>query len=101
MAPLRMFFLKWISRFTDNPIPLGTGVSTDDTVLIPVEARDIESIVTGGNFFTLRKIDGPFEFVNFIKSGDSILYQLKHKYSGETFNISKNMLDFFFEKNNS
>lgn len=93
---------RLLSYFTSKPIEKGIGVSCDDSFTLP---RDIgfETIegttVHRGTFFVQKPVEGLFELVGFAKSGESSLYQLKHRYSGATFNVTRQMLDFLFVRN--
>ena len=93
--------LQILSYFTNSPIQLGYGLSIDnnlniskDTVLHTLESKN----TVQGVYYVLKDIEGPFEFVGFIRNENINLYQLKHKETGETFNITKTMLEFLFEK---
>ena len=97
---LKIKLLRVLSNFTNRPLDVGYAVSTDNDLTVPADvvAKGIDPGNHQGAYFKLKAISGPFEFVGFIKSGETNLYQLKHKYTGETFNITKTMFDFLFEK---
>lgn len=90
---------KFISRFRSKPIELGNSFSLGEETVCSVKADFIDSTSAFGNFYRLKQVPGNFEFVSFVKSGDNTLYQLKHMFTGETINLTKNMFEFFFEKN--
>lgn len=92
---------KLLSYVSNKPIEKGLGVSFDDTVTLSKDSTLTvieQNSATYGVFFRLRKVEGLFELVGPIRSGDNCLYQIRHKYSGQTLNITKPMLDFLFEK---
>ena len=98
-----LFIKAFISRFTNKPIDAGFGISCDDKIVLPegVDLRQLDKSSTERGYYRLRPIPGPFEFIGHIKvEGKNVkpLYQLRHKYTGETFNVSRGMLDFLFEK---
>lgn len=90
-----------LSLFTSRPIEKGIGLSFDDTITLP-KGTSIEKLEGStchvGTFFQQKPVPGPFELVGFARSGESTVYQLKHRYTGETFNVSRKILDFLFEK---
>lgn len=102
--------MNWLNKIkivwsyvTDKPVPIGYGVTTDSTICIPrdsgIDLAEGNSIHRG-TYFKLKRITGPFELVGFAKSGDKVLYQLRHDYTGETFNVTRAMLEFLFERSN-
>lgn len=90
---------KFISRFRSKPIELGNSVSLGDEVICGVKEKFLDVTPPYGSFYQLKQIPGSFEFVSFVKTGNSALYQLKHSFTGETINVTKNMFEFLFEKN--
>jgi hypothetical protein len=92
---------KLISYFTPKPVQRGIGISFDTDVTLSkdtnIASLDSQAI-SRGIFYHLRSVEGLFELVGQVKSGDDCLYQIRHRYSGQTLNITKNMLDFLFEK---
>lgn len=93
--------LQLLSFFTRSKIQVGYSLSMDDNETIPEFAvtRSLTNVnAIKGSHYVLKDHKEGFEFVGFIKNGDVALYQLKHKATGETFNITKAMLEFLFEK---
>jgi hypothetical protein len=89
------------SYFTSKRVDKGIGVSFDDTLTFKDE--DHEAIIekgfsTTGALYRQKDVPGSFIIVNVIRKDGVVLYQLKHRYSEETFNITRGMLDFFFMK---
>ena len=98
---LKIALLKIVSRFTKKPIDVGFTVSTDTDLTVPAAlvTKGVDGTnTTLGRYFKLKEAFGPFEFVGFIKSGETNLYQLRHCYTGETFNLTKTMFELLFEK---
>jgi len=87
------------SLFREKPVELGNSVSLGDEVICGVKEKFIDMTSPFGSFYQLKQIPGSFEFVSFVKTDNGILYQLKHSYTGETLNVTKNMFEFLFEKN--
>lgn len=89
---------KIASFFTSKPISLGHSVSVGDEVIsvLDIEFLDLKSPY--GNFYQLKHVPGSFEFIGFVKTDGKPLYQLRHIFTGETLNLTKNMFEFFFEK---
>ena len=106
MKPL-IFIKRMFSTIARRKVEIGYGFSSDNTFHLPVgtDVNKLNPNDTGRGFYKLRPIPGPFEFVGHVtpkvtEPGKKIevLFQLRHKYTGETFNVSRNMLDFLFEK---
>lgn len=98
LAQVTLAFKRFVSLFRDKPIELGNSVSLGDEVIVDVKENFIDVTPPFGSFYQLRQIPGSFQFVTFVKSDNSILYQLKHNFTGETINVTKNMFEFLFEK---
>lgn len=97
-------FKRFISLFTNKPIEKGMSFSNDDNITLPRDTgfEILESTTLHrGTFFNQKKVEGAFELVGFVRSGEKNLYQIKHVYSGETFNLTRNMLNFLFERSES
>lgn len=96
-APVKRF----ISRFTSSPIEAGVGFSNDETIILPVGTakQDLDKKVKSQTprYILKNNLNG-FDLVGLVKSGENTLYQLKSCETGETFNISRKLLDFLFKK---
>lgn len=101
------FLKRFVSRFVDRKIEKGYGFTTDNSISLP-PGTDLDSLSKDDEdkgVYRLRQIPGPFVFVGHVGGSTAhatkppkVLYQLKHKYTGETFNVTREMLNFFFEK---
>lgn len=92
---------KLLSFVIPVKIHRGYGLSNDDAVLLnkAVTLDQLEEpLIKTGALYKLKPAVGRFEMVGFSGGGKDVRYQLKHVLSGETFNVSKNMMQLLFQK---
>ena len=91
---------KALSKIVPWRINRGIGLSVDDNVVLKnmPSQEQIESHISDSFRYNLRQGAGSFELVGIVKNGKTSQYQLRHLMSGDTFNISKQLLELLFEK---
>ena len=90
---------KALSKIVPWRINRGIGISVDDDMVIKTmpSQESIESRASTSYRYQLKEDVGSFELVGIVKNGKTSQYQLRHLASGDTFNISKHVLELLFE----
>lgn len=102
--PIPKRIKQLISRFTDKEIPIGTGVTTDDELIIDDQLANTaigntkKPIFNNSIKYHLKPNAGSFELVGLVKSTMSTAYQLRHVATGTTFNVPPQLFNLLFKK---
>ena len=97
---LSMWFKKIRSYFTSKPIPVGYGLSCDESIHLKVDPSAKLSTAEPGKlwFYRVRDDLGAFEVQSVVINRDgSMSYVVYHPDTDQYFKVKKNFYDLLFE----
>lgn len=95
--------MEFVSGFSNRKFEVGTGVSTDDKLLLkaPPSQERIEMAQRESKViyeFRDSNVAGRFELMDVIRKRDIPMYRLKHTLSGEVLDLTKSAFELIFQK---
>lgn len=100
---MKVAIAKFLSKFTKAKLPIGSGVSTDDSLFLskPPSQEQIEMAQREGRaIYEYRNSDevGRFELMDVVRKRDVPMYRLKHTLTGEVLDLTKTAFELIFQR---